>query len=1276
MASSSMASSCSCQRKHEVFLSFRGEDTRYNFMYYLYQALQRKGIGTYADFKELQRGDEISPSLLKAIEESMISAIIFSENFVASSWCLEEVSKIMECRGNKGQLVLPIFYHVNPSDIRKQTGNFGKDLAEHEKNRPIDKIEKWRHALTEAGNLSGWHLAGDRPEAIVIDEIVLDILNKLNRISSVEYEGLFGIGIPMEQIKSLLCIGGEGVRIVGITGMGGIGKTTLAEAIYNEAFMQFESHCFIANVREESEKFGIICLRNKLLSQLLDEENIFIGTPRIGSAFTKNRLRRKRVLVVLDDISDLDQLESLTVSHDFFGAGSRIIVTSRDKQVLRHGVDANAIYEVQELNSNASLQLFCKYAFKQLHPAVGFGRLSNRVLKYAEGIPIALKVLGAAFYQKCVEYWESALNKLKEYPEPKIHNLLKISFDGLGDIEKNIFLDIACFFKMYDRDHITKILDSCYDGGAYCGISNIADKCLLNIKEDNILWMHDLLQEMGQNIVRQESKKPGKRTRLRSPKDVYHVLKDNKGTKSIEGIFLDMSQIDEIQLHPDVFARMHNLKFIKFHYSINGKMELKLLLLHQDLRFLPGELRYFHWEDCPLKSLTSKFNAENLVELRLPNGNFEQLWDGFQNLGNLRVLHLRACQNLIRIPDLSKAINVEELDVDECRSLVELPSLTHLTSLKLFNAVFCYNLRKFPEVPYHISRLPLRGTAIEEVPSSINCLSKLSSLYMSETKVQNLPSAIVKMDAFIDISLSDCPNIVQFPNIPRNIQSLSLDNTPIAKVPSSINCLSKLTFLDMSGTKVQNLPSAIVKMDALEEIRLYDCPNIVKFPNIPRNIQVLNLDNTPIAEVPSSIKMLRNLSNLSLRNCTKLERLTTKICKLKCLHHLDLSGCSKLKRFPKIMETMENLIWLDLSRTAIKELPSPSDYLMQLERCRNMPVSSLSNLFSLEMLSLFGSKVEGIPSIKHLFNLTFLNLRSCKRLKSLPQLPPRLQQLDARDCKSLELVANTEQVQYAHKPCDFILFENCFSLDRDAAENIVDYALFKMQCLAEEMANRFHCRRSICCYPGNEISEKFEFQSTNSLITLKLRPDWYSSRFLGFALCVVVDFNNKHEHENVWINCFYKLTTKTGDFSSRSCWNWRDYGYTYDKPSHPKRNHVHLLFDDSMFKEDKHYEEASFEFFAGVDYNEHCCFSIKKCGVHVFYIPKMVKLKEIFSFGEEEMDLIDIHPSKSNPSFDNPTFEGHEDNPATKMDPQCSGSSSFEDEDKSVCKRLKRSPLV
>ncbi|XP_022771865.1 TMV resistance protein N-like [Durio zibethinus] len=155
MASSSSASASSTQAKHHVFLSFRGEDTRNAFLRHLYEAFKRKGIGAYVDFNELTRGEEISPALLEAIEESMISVIVFSQNYATSSWCLDELSKIMECRDSREQLVVPIFYHVNPSDIRKLKGSFEEAFVDHERNR-TDKVKGWRDALTKAAKLSGW----------------------------------------------------------------------------------------------------------------------------------------------------------------------------------------------------------------------------------------------------------------------------------------------------------------------------------------------------------------------------------------------------------------------------------------------------------------------------------------------------------------------------------------------------------------------------------------------------------------------------------------------------------------------------------------------------------------------------------------------------------------------------------------------------------------------------------------------------------------------------------------------------------------------------------------------------------------------------------------------------------------------------------------------------------------------------------------------------------------------------------------------------------------
>ena len=143
--------------KYDVFLSFRGEDTRNGFTSNLNGILRHNGINTFMD-DELQRGEKISTKLFEAIESSKISIIVFSKNYATSTWCLDELVKILECK-KKGQVVFPVFYKVDPSEVRSQKGKFGEALAKHEESFKYDtnKVQSWRAALNEAGNLSGWH---------------------------------------------------------------------------------------------------------------------------------------------------------------------------------------------------------------------------------------------------------------------------------------------------------------------------------------------------------------------------------------------------------------------------------------------------------------------------------------------------------------------------------------------------------------------------------------------------------------------------------------------------------------------------------------------------------------------------------------------------------------------------------------------------------------------------------------------------------------------------------------------------------------------------------------------------------------------------------------------------------------------------------------------------------------------------------------------------------------------------------------------------------------
>ena len=224
---------------------------------------------------------------------------------------------------------------------------------------------------------------------------------------------LVGIESPvMEMLDLYLVEGSVGVRFVGICGTDGMGKTTLALEIYERISSSFEASSFIANVREKTNNYHLVSLQEQLLSNILrgsrkNISNVFEGINVIG-----NRLHNKKVLIVLDDVDGDEQLEVLVGNHDWFGSGSRIIVTSRDKHLLRRrGI--NDIYTMKGLNDNDALQLFSWRAFKKPYPKENYVDLSKDLVNYANGLPLALKVLGSLLFEKRIDEWKSALYKLK-----------------------------------------------------------------------------------------------------------------------------------------------------------------------------------------------------------------------------------------------------------------------------------------------------------------------------------------------------------------------------------------------------------------------------------------------------------------------------------------------------------------------------------------------------------------------------------------------------------------------------------------------------------------------------------------------------------------------------------------------------------------------------------------------------------------------------------------------------------------------------------------------
>ncbi|KAM5549194.1 hypothetical protein ABKV19_000569 [Rosa sericea] len=285
--------------------------------------------------------------------------------------------------------------------------------------------------------------------------------------------------------------------MVGICGNGGIGKTTVAKAVYNSNAQKFDGSCFLANVGEISKTpGGLVQLQKIVLSEILKEKDLEVTNVDKGINMIKRRLREKRVLLILDDVNQLDQLNNLAGGSDWFGWGSRIIITSRDKHLLMaHQVVP--IYEVKGLNDDEALQLFSWNAFPKSRLLSDYEELANKAVHYAQGLPLALVLLGSLLCGKHLDQWQTVLSVLgnkKRVSKKKILEDLKITYIALEE-----WKTVLGVLDSYKRVPSIKIEDLriTYNALEDPVIEELLQKPLLNIEETRI-WMHDMIEEMGE----------------------------------------------------------------------------------------------------------------------------------------------------------------------------------------------------------------------------------------------------------------------------------------------------------------------------------------------------------------------------------------------------------------------------------------------------------------------------------------------------------------------------------------------------------------------------------------------------------------------------------------------------------------------------------------------------------------------------------------------------------------------------------------------------------
>ncbi|KAL7589431.1 hypothetical protein Lser_V15G37492 [Lactuca serriola] len=858
--------------KYDVFLSFRGEDTRNTFVGHLYSALEQEGIYTYKDDETLPRGETIRPSLMKAIEESQIAVIVFSKNYGDSSWCLDELAHIMKCRDTKGQVVMPIFYDVDPSEVRKQKRKYGEAFAKHELEKKT-KVESWRKALVDASNISGWepqHIANGH-EAKGIKQIVLEISQSLQPVTSSLDENLIGMAARLQGLKLELEIGSGGVRMVGIWGVGGGGKTTLAYSIYDEICSKFDGCCFVENIREESGRYGLGKLKEKVLSEM--EVNRVGG----GRCLINNRFRHRKVLIVLDDVDNLDQLKALAGSHDWFGEGSRIIITTRDKHLLTaHKV--NVIHNISLLSGDEAIKLFCKHAPRDNRPVVDYEHLSRKVVSYAGGLPLALTVLGSFLCDKDINEWKSTLVRLKEIPDTDIVGKLKISFDGLKPIEKELFLDIACFFRGYPEDGAMKSLDAC-GFHPVIGVKVLIQKALITISNERF-DMHDLVQEMGHYIVRGENpNNPEKHSRVWKREDVWKICSMDATTEldMIEAIRLEFGTKGQLQRYkhlPPIVANTKNLRWIE-------------------------------WEGDLASPLLSNFPQRTLRHLVLYNSLQKQLWEGYKLLPNLKTIELWDLDNLIMTPDFEGLPNLETfklagcsyleeihqsmgclerlvfLSVGSCWRLKMFPPITRVKKLETLTFFDCPELFKVSEIQPNMENLPLLhlDDSGNEVASYIESCPNLFFVICWRCGCSNLPGVecCVEEPSLPHNNMKPCLRDNNMKHIglrffPKDLRNLNLSycNLGDEEISSAVCELPNLQELNLSENSFSRLNFSLLQLPRLKLLNVSYCKGLVELSKLPSSIAVVIADGCTSLESIILISDCKWLWHVSLKGENKL----------------------------------------------------------------------------------------------------------------------------------------------------------------------------------------------------------------------------------------------------------------------------------------------------------------------------------------------------------------------------------------------------------------------
>ncbi|KAG0564104.1 hypothetical protein KC19_8G083000 [Ceratodon purpureus] len=807
------------------------------------------------------------------------------------------------------------------------------------------------HSVRYAGFDRVIHVAADhfnvcKPETVrstsflhltgCIEEVVAEYQSNQDKISGLP-SLVIGIDSKLVELREKL----KERPIVGLVGMGGVGKTTLSKALFNTERGNYDMCCYLEDVKSHS---NIVDVQKQLLRELCDEEWKNSEEPKdYDLRIVRQCIQTKKVLVVIDDVGTEKNLKALQVEAFQHGcSGSRLIVTCRNKAILSDYMLEGDKIEVEMLDNDQSKELFLHYAFHAFNDVYEiereergiFEREAVKIVRACGGLPLSLEVIGQHLRKRNhlhlgerLDVWKEALRRLKEAisfegysnHDEKLWSTLKISYDDLDDLEKGFFLEFACI--LCDGEDLNRYtIDRIWENRG--GVQTLIDSSLIKVvkKESylydridcaverdqsdmNGLMIHDQLRDMGRWIARDLAKNnvPKYMKLMGEENDVLKFFEDHKDSITLEGLCMMNIKRSKHQMSYVLRILMSKIS-LKKHTNYYPNLRLfDLSRSNINVVTLVEQVCQIHTQN--LRWLSLNFTPIRKKHLKILNASLETLC----------VLHMRKCDQLVELPSsIGDLSSLKELDLRFCRYLRSLPKTIGLKlgNLQVLILNGCGRIKELPEAMANLVQLLELHLSycirLKRLPSGLGNLKLLKVLNLNNCQsLHTMCEFDTKMHHLHTLNLNSCGELRSFKSLGNlyrlrfldlqfclKLKELHVEESGRNRLPDALRNLVGLQTLHVNWSKCERLPECIGDLVSLRDLSLEWCEELV--------------------ELPSSLGRLSELRTLNLGFCRNLERLPESLGLLTQLRTLDLLGCEKLEGLPDSVLGLTQLTLLEI----------------------------------------------------------------------------------------------------------------------------------------------------------------------------------------------------------------------------------------------------------------------------------------------------------------------------------------------------------------------------